>query len=245
MPDETDIDGKNRDSNGEPYDFEKIARILSLIAIPVVIAIVGWIIQNRLSEQNLSQEYVKLAVSILEKPRTSEAPAGLRDWAVDLLNQNSPTKFGADTIRQLKSGEINLSGVIGNLVATMKNGGAFAVSPDGQAVATVDDNGQIRIWDLTTGRFRTTVKSSGEVTALAYAPDGSSIYFGSTDGAINVWNLATGQTTMRMRTTHGPIVGLALTPDGKSLVARTADRYLLTWDVPSQRLVSEAQLAIP
>ncbi|MEZ2354442.1 hypothetical protein [Caballeronia sp. RCC_10] len=159
MSDEKDVDGRN-DHNAEAYDLEKIARVLSLIAIPVVIAIVGWIIQNRLSQQSLSQEYVKLAVAVLEKPRGSEAPAGLRDWAVDLLNQNSPTKFGADTIRQLKSGEINLSGAIGNLVATMKNNGAFAVSPDGKTVATVDERGEIRIWDLTTGRSRATAKSS-------------------------------------------------------------------------------------
>jgi len=83
-----DDDGKDKSTDSGKYDVEKVARILSLIAIPVVLAVVGWLIQNRLTEQNLSQEYVKLAVSILEKPKASESPAGLRDWAVDLLSRS-------------------------------------------------------------------------------------------------------------------------------------------------------------
>jgi hypothetical protein len=59
-------------ASNPPHDFEKISKIRSLVAIPIVIAAFGWIIQNRLSEQNLSREYVKLSVSILEKPESSK-----------------------------------------------------------------------------------------------------------------------------------------------------------------------------
>jgi len=72
---------------------EQIAKILSLIAIPVVVAIFGWLVQNSLSERSVKQEYVKLSISILKEPKDTIEPS-VRDWAVDLLNQNSPTKFG-------------------------------------------------------------------------------------------------------------------------------------------------------
>jgi hypothetical protein len=44
---------------------ERIAKVLSLIAVPVVLAIVGWFVQNSLSDRNVGQEYVKFALSIL------------------------------------------------------------------------------------------------------------------------------------------------------------------------------------
>jgi hypothetical protein len=53
---------------------ETIAKILSLIAIPIVLAIVGWLVQSSLSDRSASQEYVKLSVSILKEP-TSTASA--------------------------------------------------------------------------------------------------------------------------------------------------------------------------
>lgn len=87
---------------------ESTAKILSLLAIPVILAILGWVIQDRLAVRNVSQDYVKLAVSILTAPDASKVNPAMRDWAVDLLNQNSPTKFGADVVRQLKTGEVTL-----------------------------------------------------------------------------------------------------------------------------------------
>lgn len=86
---------------------EKVAKILSLIAIPVVVAIFGWLVQNAVSERSSKQEYVKLSISILKEPKDKIEPS-LRDWAVDLLNQNSPTKFSAKAIQALKTGQATL-----------------------------------------------------------------------------------------------------------------------------------------
>lgn len=59
---------------------DKTARLLSLIAIPVVLAVVGWFVQDSLSDRNVSQEYVKLAVSILKEPK-DKVEQSLRGWA--------------------------------------------------------------------------------------------------------------------------------------------------------------------
>lgn len=89
---------------------EKISRMLSIAAIPVVIAFGGWLIQRQLQDQTIRRDYVQLAVSILQNPDPSKVPPEIREWAVDLLNENSPTKLNGQAIQSLKSGAITLSG---------------------------------------------------------------------------------------------------------------------------------------
>jgi hypothetical protein len=87
---------------------ERVAKTLSILAIPVVLAIGGWIIQQRLQDKTLSRDYVQLAVSILKEPRSANEDPQMRTWAVQLLNDNSPTKFSAQVFEQLKSGTAQL-----------------------------------------------------------------------------------------------------------------------------------------
>jgi hypothetical protein len=97
---------------------ERIAKVMSLIAVPVVLAIVGWFVQNSLSDRNVGQEYVKLALSILKEPKEKIEPS-LRDWAVDLLNQNSPTRFSAQVVQALKEGQATLPAQLGAILGAV------------------------------------------------------------------------------------------------------------------------------
>ena len=87
---------------------ERLARTLSIVAIPVVLAIGGWVIQQRIQNQAVSRDYVQLAVTILKEPETSKIDPDMRAWAVQLLNDNSPTRFTPKFTEQLKSGETQL-----------------------------------------------------------------------------------------------------------------------------------------
>lgn len=84
---------------------ERITKVSSLALIPVVLAIGGWFIQQRLQDRTLSKDYVQLAVSILKEPEKAGDKKDMREWAVKLLNDNSPTKFSPQVTEQLKSGE--------------------------------------------------------------------------------------------------------------------------------------------
>jgi hypothetical protein len=85
--------------------FERVSKTLSIIAVPVVVAIVGWYLQDILSKRTVSQEYVSLAVSILKE---RDADPGLRSWAVDLLNANASTQFSPEVSERLRSGSLRL-----------------------------------------------------------------------------------------------------------------------------------------
>lgn len=87
---------------------ERLARTLSIVAIPVVLGIGGWVIQQRIQNQAVSRDYVQLAVSILKEPESSNIDQDMRAWAVQLLNDNSPTRFTPKFTEQLKSGEAQL-----------------------------------------------------------------------------------------------------------------------------------------
>lgn len=98
---------------------ERLSRILSVAAIPVVLGIGGWIVQNQLQNQTaivqqqlqnqtVSKDYVQLAVSILREPDQSKVRPELRGWAVDLLNAYSTVKLNEEIAKQLKSGQVVL-----------------------------------------------------------------------------------------------------------------------------------------
>lgn len=86
---------------------EKFSRTISIAAIPVVIAVGGWLIQRQLQDQTIRRDYVQLAVSILQND-PSKVPQEIREWAVDLLNDNSPTKLNSQAMANLKSGKATL-----------------------------------------------------------------------------------------------------------------------------------------
>jgi hypothetical protein len=96
------------DSSGVLEKIESVSRTISIVAIPLVLAVGGWIIQRQLQSQTIGATYVNLAVTILENPDKSKVPNELREWAVDLLNDNSPTKLNPKAVASLKSGDITL-----------------------------------------------------------------------------------------------------------------------------------------
>lgn len=151
---------------------EKLSRILSIAAIPVVIAVGGWLIQRQLQDQSIRRDYVQLALSILQNPDPSKVPPEIRDWAVDLLNENSPTKLNSQAIQKLKSGAITLSGfsfvpssaltpeLQRSLEASLQNfkgylvNLGFSVPPETTSVkispGTIVDNQGAALWDPAT-----------------------------------------------------------------------------------------------
>lgn len=94
-------------ANAQGERLERLARILSLVAIPVVIAVSGKFIEGALSSQEVNQRYVEIAVSILTESDPEE-DGPLRAWAVDLLDQSAPAKFGSVVSERLATGQTSL-----------------------------------------------------------------------------------------------------------------------------------------
>jgi WD40 repeat protein len=238
-------------------NIESISKIAAAIAIPIVIAVGGWWIQSSLSTQAVSKDYVNMALSLLQKKPETDQERELRDWAVDLLNDNAPTKLPAKTKADLKSGRLNFGFVETVLIH------GFALSPDSKNIAIGGDGETIRIYDLATGTLvsttahqaapTSTIDSSKKiafwrgfsvVSALAYSPDGQKLLFGTSEGVVKLWNLKTGE-ILNFEHEKGAITAavtaVAFTSGGNNVIVRDLDDRIQTFDGAGKR-VGEVKL---
>jgi WD40 repeat protein len=79
----------------------------------------------------------------------------------------------------------------------------MAFNPDGQTLASLDDNGAITLWEVTTRQpigqsfvGQTATGGVGVTTSIAISPDGQTLASGTEDGTITLWELVT--------SSHGP-----------------------------------------
>lgn len=86
---------------------QPITIILSSIAVPLVIAYFGNSVAVANKESESRVKYVELAVSILQADPKPDAYA-LRNWAVDLLDSQAPTKLTSEARSQLQQKPLDL-----------------------------------------------------------------------------------------------------------------------------------------
>lgn len=87
---------------------QSIATILSSVAIPIVIALVGWWVQSSVSNEGIKKDYVQMAVGIL-KDTEKQKDEEMRKWAVAVLDKNSPVPFSSDLRSKLEKGAVFVS----------------------------------------------------------------------------------------------------------------------------------------
>lgn len=86
---------------------EQVAKLLSVIAIPVLVAWFGARIQSAIGKETVAQQYVAMACSVL---RDKEADNDLRAWAVNVIRNYSSVPLAEGVANKLQSGEIILGG---------------------------------------------------------------------------------------------------------------------------------------
>lgn len=205
---------------------EKIARIVSLATIPVVLAVVGWLIQESLQKQTISRDYVQLAVSVLKKHDPEQENALLRNWAVDLLTANSPVPLNEELVAQLKSGKTILPANLTALLQAAKS--ALVVAPDGK-LGAVCEPGEVRLVDLASGQTLSKLSMNGSTqNYAAFSPDARYIATGDETGHARIWEITTGR-QLRVRQVDESIQGLAFSPDGTNLFILPYDRPVVAW----------------
>jgi len=117
---------------------ESVSKILAAVAIPFAIAVGSWWIQSSQNTQSVSKDYVNMALSLLQKKPENDQERELRDWAVDLLDNNAPTKLPPKTKTDLKSGELNFGDLFSGAIKSTPPTFGFAVSPDSKDLAIGD-----------------------------------------------------------------------------------------------------------
>lgn len=93
---------------------------------------------------------------------------------------------------------------------------ALAVSPDGKTVASALHGGEVRMFEVATGKELRRLPSLA-VRAFAFAPDGKALAGVCWPGDIVVWNASTGKELQHWKKDTTTPSCLAFSPDGKRL----------------------------
>jgi WD40 repeat protein/serine/threonine protein kinase len=114
-------------------------------------------------------------------------------------------------------------------------GTGVAYSPDGQYLASADEQGALVLRDASSGRTLHSFQAhAGAVRGLTFSPDGRRLAFAA--GAhIKLWDVDSRRESASLAGGPQPIVGLAISRDGKRLASASADHVITIWDAPGAK----------
>lgn len=112
---------------------------------------------------------------------------------------------------------------------------ALAFSPDGSVLVHGDNNGMLKVWNLTDTEYgiayRTFRGHAARIWSVAFSPDGKTFASGGDDLGIKLWDVTTGE---HLKTFHGPttmVWSIAFSPDGTMLASSGFDHSVMLWEI--------------
>eukprot|EP01036_Dinobryon_divergens_P057021 gene57021-76133_t len=107
-------------------------------------------------------------------------------------------------------------------------------SPDGTLLASGSYDGELKLWDVTSGALLGTLKLDGErVTSIAWSPDGRKLASGRQDGTVQLWVANSGKLLRTFEGHTGSVTGITWSSDGEMLASGSLDRTIKLWSVNS------------
>jgi small GTP-binding protein len=111
-------------------------------------------------------------------------------------------------------------------------------SPDGRTLATADNNGDIRLWDMTSGLVRKTLEGFDHAVSVTWSPDGKLLAAGGDNGLIRIWDAETERLIISLEGHTAGINSLSFSFDNSVLASKSSDGTVRLWDTQSGRNLS-------
>ncbi len=115
---------------------------------------------------------------------------------------------------------------------------SVAFSADGKLLASGGNQGDIKLWNFTTGKESVTLRGAPGAWRVAFSPDGRllAVASGLMGGyGVNLWDVATGKPQATLDHAGELVRSLAFSPDGKTLATGTDRKTVRLWDVATRQ----------
>jgi WD40 repeat protein len=105
-------------------------------------------------------------------------------------------------------------------------------NPQGDRFATVDDHGEIQVWNLADQQSLLALSGhTNWVWTIAFSPDGQYLASGSHDQTIRLWHIENRQCVGILRGHTNWVWSVNFSPDGQHLVSGSWDTTVRLWDL--------------
>jgi len=116
-------------------------------------------------------------------------------------------------------------------------------SPNGKLLAAGSFCGQVKIWNVATGRrVGRSFTIGGELSRTAFSPGATRIAAASWNGTITVAAVRTGRVVAQLTGDTAGVTDVAYSPDGRYLASVSLDHSLRIWDAKTLRLLRVREL---
>jgi len=107
----------------------------------------------------------------------------------------------------------------------------LSLSPDGERLATMNNDTTVETWNVTTGQKLLTLPGPASLDSnLRFSPDGKWLVVSDCTGTVAVWDAATGEKKLTLSSNLACIEGVGFSPDGKLIAANSFRRGLKILD---------------
>lgn len=128
----------------------------------------------------------------------------------------------------------------GRFTQTLRGESSFyslAIAPDGQTLASGDNENTVWLWNIPGGDIRFKLQSpkvegpraAALVWRVAYSPDGHLLASAGGDKTIRMWDVGSGKLLATLTGHTAAVTSLAFSPDGRWLASGGLDAKIILW----------------